>query len=276
MDPPPEGYVLCAITTPSALSLRPNPGASLHVYGSDSLDDPYSGPLFGVALFAAGPLDGLSLGSVRSVDVDGTPAVLGTIDGLQVANLPAEAGRLISFRVDEERIVQLAVRGDEEVDLVVLAAAVVVVGDVATLPSDALPPNFTDLGDVYEQERRTQFRFSLDYQIRTDGDGPLEDQLTLLGSNGDSALAEAYRFRAAASTRVDVNGSPGVVAEMGSSGDGPNVVSWLVDGTLILRLFSRSIPPEQLLTVARTVRRADGTEWADLRARLDPGNCQFR
>lgn len=276
VDPPPAGYALCAITTPSALSLQADPGASLHVYGNDGLDDPYTGTLFGVALFAAGPLDELSLGSVRSVDVDGTPALIGTIDGLQVADLPAQAGRLISFRVDEERIVQLAVRGDDDADLTVLAASVVVVGDTATLPPAALPPNFTDLGDIYEQEGRAQFRFALDYQIRADGDGSLEDQLTLLGSSGDSTLAEAFRFRAATSERVEVSGSPGVSAEVGSSGNGPNVVSWLVDGSLILRLFSFSIPPDELLTVARRVRRVEGTEWADLRARLDPGNCQFR
>ncbi|MFV2038688.1 MAG: hypothetical protein ACC660_00425 [Acidimicrobiales bacterium] len=274
VDPAPDGYALCAITTPSGLSIRPDASASLHVYADGSLDDPYSGPLYAVALFAAGSLDDLQLGDAEAVEVSGAAGWLGTLDGLQLADLPAD-GQLLTYRADAERIVQLAFRGDAPVDMVDLAASVLVDDNVATLAPEGLPPGFVDLGDVEQLEGSAQFLFSLDYQLRTGGDGELLDQLTLLGSAGDATLAEAFRFRAAVSERVDVNGFPGVVADVGSSGAGPYVVSWLVNDALLVRLFSRSIQPDDLLTVARGVRRIDGSEWDELRGDFDPGNCQF-
>lgn len=268
---PPEGYELCAITTPSALSLRSDASASLYVYGDGSLDDPYDGPLYGVALFAAGPLDELPLGDTTGVDVAGEPGLLGGADGLLVASLPEAAGQVLTYRADDDRIVQLIARGDDTADLVALAGAVEVARDRATISLDALPPGYRDLGDVYELEGRPQFRFSVDYQRRAGGG--LDDQLTVLGAVGDLASMQAFRFRAASSEIVDVSGSPGVAADIGDSGEGPHVVSWLVEDELILRVFSFELGSDELLDRARSVERVDGEAWDDLRSRFDPATC---
>ena len=70
-----------------------------------------------------------------------------------------------------------------------------------------------------------------------------------------------------------MNGSPGVVAEVGRDDQGPQVVSWLVDGEIILRVFSFRLSVDELFAVAQSVRHVDGEEWADLRANFDPGTC---
>ncbi len=270
---PPAGYELCAITTPSALSLRSEATASLHVYGDATLDDPYAGALYGVALFAAGPLDELPLGETSEVELAGQPALVGGADGLQVASLPAPAGRVLTYRADGERIVQLVVRGDDAADLVGLADAVTVSGDRAIIDLAALPPGYVDLGDLYQLEGRPRFRFSVDYQRRSE-DGDLEDQLTVLGAAGDHASMQAFRFRAATSATMDVDGSPGVVADIGATGEGPHVVSWLVGGELILRVFSFELPPDDLVTQARAVERVAADEWDELRSRFGQAICE--
>ncbi len=269
---PPGGYELCAISTPSALSLRSEATASLHVYGDASLDDPYDGPLYGVALFAAGPLDELALGRTTEGDDGGAPGLLGGADGLLVASLPENAGQVLTYRADEDRIVQLAARGTDSADLVPLASAVEVDGDRATIDLDALPAGYRDLGDVYELEGRPRFRFSVDYQRRAEGGG-LDDQLTVLGAAGGLESMQAFRFRAAISEVVDVAGSPGVVADIGGSGEGPHVATWLVEGELIVRVFSFELDADALMALAETVVRVDGAEWDELRSSFDPPTC---
>lgn len=282
LDAAPEGYELCSLGTASALSLTSESEASLHMYGDGDLDDPYAGSLYGVATFPAVGLVELPLGATEDVTVevdvgDGPrprPARLGRIDGLLVAELPAAAGSLVTFSAPDDRIVQLAVRGDDDVDLVELAEAVVVTDGTATLDLAALPAGFVSLGDRYELESRTRFRFSLDYQLRDDA-GALEDQVTLLGAAGDAASMNAFRFGAATAVAVDVAGWPGVVADIGSTGDGPHVVSWLVDDELILRVFSFRLGPDRLVELARGAREVTGAEWAELVEAFDPATCEF-
>lgn len=271
---PPEGYALCAISTPSAMSLRADATASLHVYGDGALDDPYEGPLFGVAMFESAPLAELPLGDTVEVEVLGRPARLGTADALRIASLPPDAGRTLSYQLDGGQTVQLVVRNDTATDLITLAQAVVVSDGVATIDTDALPPGFVGLGDLYQLEGQPQFRFSLDYQAGAAADGSIDDQLTLLGTTGDAASMEAFRFRAGESGRIEVGGRPGVSADIGSSGEGPFVVSWLAEDGLILRVFSFVIPREELAVVAANVTRVAGEEWTDLRAEFELSGCE--
>lgn len=273
LDGLPEAYALCAVTTPSALSLQSDAAASLHVYGDATLDDPYVGPLYGVALFEAQSVDELELGPTTDVAVGDGVGELGGADGVQVATLPADAGRTLTFAPAEGKVAQLLVRNDDAVDLVALAEAVVVRGDVATISPDALPDGFADLGDLYQLEGRAQFRFSLDHQA-TDAAGAIDDQLTLLGSTGDEASMEAFRFRVPESRRVDVAGAPGVTADLGVDGGGPWVVSWIPEDGLILRVFSFRIEPPELIDVAAGARRVAGDEWHALQDDFDPSRCQ--
>lgn len=271
----PDGYALCAITTPSALSITSEPSASLHVYGDGVLADPYDGPLIGVAAFEAGPLADLPLGVTTDVTVGGAPGRLGRTDGLLVADLPAETGRVLTYQ-EGARTLQLVVRGDDDVDLLALAAGVRR-GDgpfETTIDAGALPAGFVALGDLYQLEGRARFRFAVDYQ-RRDEAGAITDQVTLLGAEGDAASMEAFRFRAASSEVVDVNGSPGISADIGPEGTGPRVVSWLVGDDLILRIFSFRLSRTELLDLATQVRLVDGDEWQDLRAEFDPALCDF-
>lgn len=277
LDTLPDGYELCAISTPSALSLQSDTSASLEVYGDGTLADPYAGPLYGVARFEAERLAELPLGDTTDTEVQGVPARLGGGDSLLIAALPTDAARVLTFQRDDApggRVtIQVIVRNDDSADIEALAAAVESGDDTATLPPEALPDGFVGLGDLYQLEGRPQFRFSLDHQAGAADDGSLEDQLTLLGTTGDAVSMEAFRFRASASERVSVGGAPGVAADIGSTGEGPFVVSWLADDGLILRVFSFVIAPPDLLPVAQSARRVDGAEWRDLLEEFEPGSC---
>ena len=270
---PPDGYELCAVSVPTALSLRPDESASLRVYADAAADDPYGGPLYGVAVFASQPLDELPLGDTTPVNVDGLDARLGTIDGLQLATLPAGAGRLLTWVLPDGRAVQLAVRNDDDADLVAIAEGVELDGTVATIDPAVLPVELVDLGDLYLLEGRPQFRFSVDYQDRAD-DGDLSDQLTILGVEGDMASLEAFRFRAAESRRVDIDGGVGVVADIGVDGDGPWVLSWMPEEDLILRMFSFRLDPDELLALEASVTKVGNEAWTGLVDELDPGVCE--
>jgi len=272
LDELPDDYALCAVTTPSPLSLESDAGATLHVYGNLALDDPYEGPLYAVALFPAGPITGLDLGATTEAEVDGDLAFVGGADGLQVATLPDDAGRVLTFSPVESIVAQVIVRNDADIDLVELAEGVVVGGGVATLAPEVLPPGFVDLGDLYQLEGRAQFRFSLDHQA-VDETGALADQLTLLGSTGDAASMEAFRFRVPTSNRIDVGGVSGVTADLGVDGGGPWVVSWMPHEGLVLRVFSFRISPPELTAIAAAARRVEGSEWADLQDEFDPSVC---
>jgi hypothetical protein len=270
----PDGYALCAVSTPSAFSLTSEPSASLMVYGEAAATDPYTGPLIGIALFEAVLLDDLPLGTTESVTVSGAPGRLGGADGLLGADLPADVGHVLTFRSADDKTVQVLVRGSEEFDLVELGEGVRIDDDVAALSTDAVPPGFVGLGDLYQLEGRAQFQFALDHQ-RPDADGGLVDQITLLGSRGSREALEAFRFRAAVSEVIDVNGAYGVAADIGPDGTGPFVVSWMVDGDLILRMFSFAMRSAGLREVAASVERVEGDEWAELRSAFDPPQCEF-
>lgn len=271
---PPDGYTLCAITVPSPFSLSSEPDASLEVYGDTSLDDPYGGALYGVASFEAGPLSALPLGDTEDVDIDGNPGRLGRADGLLVADLTMASGRVLTYRAGNRRTIQLVARADEDVDLVELARSVRPSEDSAEIDASALPANFGRLGDLYELEGRAQFRFALDYQRRADDDA-LVDQVTLLGSAGSFEAMQAFRFRASTSAVVDVGGYPGVSADIGPEGQSRNVVSWIIDDQLILRIFSLAIPRDQLLELARESVRVDGEVWSALKAEFELAQCTF-
>ena len=191
----PEGYDLCAVTTPSGLFIAPETEASLRVYGDAALADPYTGPLVGAILLRGGPPEALELGTTEAVDLGGTTGLLGGGDGFIGGVLPPEAGRVLTWQWDDERIVQVVVRNDTTTDLVALADAVVVEGTEVRIDTSVIPADTVDLGDLYELEARPQFRFSLDYQRRGE-DGSLLDQVTLLGAAGDEASMNAFRFRA--------------------------------------------------------------------------------
>lgn len=270
----PDGYELCAVTTPSGLFIAPETEASLRVYGDGTLADPYTGPLVGAILLRGGPPEALELGTTETVEVAGTTGLLGGGDGFIGGVLPPDAGRVLTWQWDEERIVQVVVRNDATTDLVALADHVVVEDTEVRIDPVGLPADAVDLGDLYELEARPQFRFSLDYQRRGE-DGALQDQVTLLGAAGDEASMNAFRFRAADSTPVEINGSPGVVADIGVPGDSRNIATWLVDGELILRVFSLTLGQDELVEIARTAVLVDEDEWAGLRDEFDPATCRF-
>jgi hypothetical protein len=271
LDAAPEGYTLCAISTPSALSISSEPGASLHVYGDGSLDDPYEGVLIGVAMFEAAALVDLALGDAVAVELAGGPPPRGVSPGRLVADHPAESGRVLTYQTGAETI-QVVVRGDEDIDLLALAESVRTDPSGAEIDAAGLPEGFVDLGDLYELDGRAQFRFAIDYQNRSSS-GEIVDQVTLLGAAGDLVSMEAFRFRAAVSEVVDVSRARGVAATIGPGG--PSVVSWLAADELILRIFSFQIPPDELVELARSVRFVDGDEWDRLRDEFDPALCDF-
>lgn len=270
---PPEGYELCAVTVPSALSVRSDESASLRVFADAEAPDPYAGPLYGVAVFDAAPLDRLPLGDTTPAIVDGLDARLGAMDGFQLATLPAEAGQLLTWTLPEGPTVQLAVRNDADADLVAIAEGVDVDGTVATIDPAVLPVEPLDLGDLYLLVGRPQFLFSVDYQLR-DGDGDLTDQLTLLGVTGDMASLEAGRFRAAESRRVDVDGGIGVVADIGIDGDGPWTLSWMPEEGVILQMLSFRLGPDELVALEASVTKVGNEAWTGLVDELDPGICE--
>jgi hypothetical protein len=270
---PPEGYELCAVSVPSALSVRSDETASLRVFADAEADDPYGGPLYGLAVFDAAPLDQLPLGDTTPATVDGLDARLGAMDGFQLATLPAEAGQLLTWVLPEGPTVQLAVRNDDDADLVAIAEGVDIDGSVATIDPEALPVEPLDLGDLYLLLGRPQFRFSVDYQIR-DADGDLTDQLTLLGVAGDMASMEATRFRSAESRRVEVEGSVGVVADIGVDGDGPWTLSWMPEEGIILQMLSFRLGPDELLALEASVTKVGNEAWTGLVDELDPGACE--
>ena len=52
LDEAPESYTLCSVNLPSGLSVTSGDDATLRVYGDGRLDDPYAGPLYGIASFS--------------------------------------------------------------------------------------------------------------------------------------------------------------------------------------------------------------------------------
>jgi hypothetical protein len=260
----PEGYVQCAVTVPGGLEIRNEDDAHLHVYADASLADPYDGPLIGVASFRALDLDALPLGDFTEVQVGAAPGRIGPISGFQLAQLPDDAGRVITWQ-EGERVIQVGGRGDVDDDTLLAAAnGVRLDGRNAVIDLDALPGGFEDLGDVYTVESPEGFRFSVDYQ-RPEGDGvSIADQVTLLGSFGDEVAMEAFRFRAASSQRIDVNGRPGISADVSPDGKGPFLVTWLAQDNLVLRLFSFALEPEALVDVARSAELVTDDVWATL------------
>ena len=85
----------------------------------------------------------------------------------------------------------------------------------------------------------------------------------------------AKSFRAADSRPVEINGSPGVVADVGVPGDSRNIATWLIDGELILRVFSLTLSQDELVEIARSAVFVDEAEWAELRDEFDPATCRF-
>jgi hypothetical protein len=196
---------------------------------------------------------------------------LGGLDGLVVAILPAEQGQTLTWRIDDERIVQLVVRGSTDVDLVSLAKSVEIDGGVAQLDVGGLPSGYVELGDVYQLEGQPQFLFALDY--RPPESAADQDQMTLLGASGGFASMEAFRFRAVTSERVEVNGQPGVAANIGTAEQPRQLVSWMADDGLILRVFSLEQSPDAVLAAANSAARVDGDEWDVLKDEFDLQNC---
>ncbi len=273
---PPEGYELCAVTVPSALSLRPAETASLRVYGDATADDPYEGPLYGIAIFDSAPLDDLFVDDTiesSEATVDGAPARIGGGDSVQLASLPPDAARAIVWNLPDGRTAQVVVRNDDDADLVAIAEAVTIDGAVASIDPAVLPIEAVDLGDLYLLEGRPQFRFSADYQLRDD-DGDLDDQLTLFGVAGDADSLEALRFRAADSRRVDIEGGIGVVADVGVDGDGPWLLRWMPEDGLILQMLSFRLGPDELLALEESVTKVGNDAWPGLVEDLDPGTCE--
>lgn len=270
---PPEGYELCAVSVPSALSIRSDESASLRVYADATAEDPYAGPLYGVAVFESRPVGELPLGETTAVRVGGVDAVLGAMDGFQLATLPAGAGRLLTWGLPDGRTAQLAVRNDDDADLVAIAEGVEIDGTVATIDPEVLPVEPLDLGDLYLLVGRAQFRFSVDYQLRGD-DGDLTDQLTLLGVAGDMASLEASRFRAAESRRVEIDGGTGVVSDIGVDGDGPWTLSWMPEEGIVLQMLSFRLGPDELIGLEASVTKVGNDAWPGLVEDLDPGICE--
>jgi hypothetical protein len=191
---------------------------------------------------------------------------------LQLASLPPTAGNVLTWS-DGDHTVQLVVRGDDGVDLLDLATQVIERDGVATLAPEALPDGFVELGDVFQLEGQPRFLFSIDHQRATESGDGLVDQLTLLGSDGDRASMEAFRFRALTSSRVTVGDAPGVVADLGPTGDGPWVVTWTPTDGVILSIFSFALQPDALMEVAQSVRRVEGEQWQAMRSQTDLLGC---
>jgi hypothetical protein len=232
------------------------------------------GGLAVAALLEAGPLSDLPLGETEDVIVDGAAGRLGGADGLLVGDLKMASGRVLSYRSETGRTIQLVARGDQDLDLVELAKSVRTSEDSAEIELSALPPGFDWLGDLYEVEGRAELRFALDYQRRAD-DGSLVDQITVLGSAGSFEAMQAFRFRASASEVVDVGGFPGVSADIGGDGQIRNVVSWIVNDEPILRIFSLVVPRDELLELALASVRVDGEAWEDLKREFGLARCDF-
>ena len=87
---------------------------------------------------------------------------------------------------------------------------------------------------------------------------------------------EAFRFRAARSERIDVQGRPGVAADVGRDGNGPYVVTWLADDDVVLRLFSFDLGTDRLRDVAETVRPLDDDELEQLEGSVPNPPCDVR
>lgn len=270
---PPEGYELCALSLPTVGASPTSEGPHLQVYADLREDDPYAGPLLGVAVFdAAAPGDFLADHEV--VDVGDLKVWLGPADGFQLATLPSYVGSVATWEVGDGRVVQMVGRAYEPSTLLELVPEVVVEEDRGRIPLGSLPDGTIDLGDVYASEGRATFRFSLDYEL-ADADR-VSDQLTLLGTTGDRTAMEAFRFRAGFSERRTINGADGVVADIGSDGDGPWVVTWMADDGLILRLFSFVRGIDELAGIAESVAPAGTDQWADIADRFDPPVCGRR
>ena len=195
------------------------------------------------------------------------------MDGFELATLPAEAGQLLTWVLPEGPTVQLAVRNDDDADLVAIAEGVDVDGNVVTIDPAVLPVEPLDLGDLYLLVGRAQFRFSVDYQLRG-ADGDLTDQLTLLGVAGDMASLEAGRFRVAESRRVEVDGGLGVVSDIGVDGDGPWTLSWMPEEGIILQMLSLRLGPDELVALEASVTKVGNEAWTGLVDELDPGVCE--
>ena len=160
-------------------------------------------------------------------------------------------------------MIQLAGRDIPEDQLLSVAHSVVLADGEAVFAADELPAGFVGLGDVYAREGQARFRFAVEFQLPAEDAELVDDNLTLLGSDGDAEAMEAFRFRAARSSRIEVNGRPGVVAEVGQDGT-PRVVAWLAEDGLILRLFSFQRSGEELATLAAAATPVTGTAWSEM------------
>ena len=257
----PEGYAICSIERRSGEAAAEDPARPhLEVYADVGLADPYTGPLVWVVAIEVGDgLEELLDESTPDTTPAGRAVLVGPASEFQLARLPGEAGVVVTWRIGDGVAVQLAGRRVGRDELLAIADAVELDALVATLPLGALPEGFGSLGDVYELERRTDFLFGLDYRPE-EIDGRVDDQLTVLGSTGDLAAMEAFRFRAATSERIEVQGHPGVAADVGEAGRGPFVVTWLAEDDLVLRLFSFDLGTDRLRAIAETVEPLGETE----------------
>lgn len=258
----PNGLVLCALATPSPVSFTP-PAATLRLYGEAALADPYGGVLVGIGRFEV-DIALLDLGPVEEVDIGGAAGFQGGGKGVLGASLETADARSVSWDVDGA-VVQVSVRGSDDLDLVALAEAVLVEDDDARLGTDGVPEGFVELGEVYGLEADEEFRFSLDYGAPDAGGDPSE-LLILIGRTGTAESMNAVRFRATRSRPIDLAvGDPAVFAETDlETGLVSRQVDWITPDGLVLRLFSLALTEAELIAAAESVELIDGGDWRDL------------
>jgi hypothetical protein len=257
----PEGLRLCMAITWPELDLPVDDAVVL--YGRTGADDPYRGPMLGVA---SGREEGSYEGDgeqspVRVRGVQGSAAPIPVFQGVALEEL----GTVIAWREEDQEVGLFGRhwRLDRVDELVALADELRFVDGVFRFPDDSLPEGYEEVFVGSSNDLSSLVTTDATYQVNLRGRGDQGAFVDISGHLASATDLEAFRFLTLETRRTRLGGRE-VVTGNAWGEIGPVVVTWREPDGLVVRLIGLGIDLDAAQQLATATRELTRREWIDL------------